>query len=205
MKQSTTRFFQKHITQIRDFFIFKLQAQSPWEKISLWALVICTISLFIPWIQFISRWDTELSPTISMSNSFSWVIGNSGFFIALGICIGLFFIFSTNNKEKIHSIIPVSRKVHNVIFCLSLYIITLCLHTIFMIIGLQTFAANVVYGKWVILCLTWSFILLFGALQIKKDIVKNKKGTYINDSSWWNIMESSDETDEKKNNMKLPF
>lgn len=205
MKQSTIRFFQKHIMQIMDFIKFKVSTLTIGEKISLWALMICSFSLFIPWIRFISNWDSTLSPELSINNSFSSIIWNSGVFIGFGICLGLFFLFSTKNREKIHSLIPVSRKVHNIIFYIALYIITISLHTIFMIIWLQTFAANIVYWKWIILCLTGGIILLFWALQIKKDISKSKKWTYLNEAYNSHSLWDSQESEDKRNNMKLPF
>lgn len=88
---------------------------------------------------------------------------------------------------------------------MSIFIFYTSIHSILVILWLQTFTQNVSYDSWVILAITWSIIILIWSVQIKRDTKKNTAWVYLNkqqDSEQRNIEGHQEEV---KNNMKLPF
>jgi hypothetical protein len=134
--------------------------------------------------------------------SFSALLGRIGFFILITLMLIAFSIFSIQKKEKFRyfSLIHISDYIS--LLAWWAFIFLLSVHSFFLVWGLQLFSSNIIYGKGIVLCITWSLVILSGALIMKQEYRKNIKWSYINDikASWQQGLENTE-----KNNMKLPF
>ncbi len=197
-----TRFLQKHTLYIMEQIRFKTAHITQGGKITLIGTFICFFSLFQPWIDALeSIVSSRVSPIVSVS-SFSWLVWYVGVFILLTLGLIIFSLFSIRKKEKFHffSLIHIYDDV--CAFYGSLFMIILCLQTFLFIGGLQVFSWNILYGKWIMLCITWSVIMLFWSFLLKKEHRKNIKGSYMSELRG---NDKSRSGEEEKNNMKLPF
>lgn len=206
MSHTITRFIQKHLTKLQYSLSFRFSSLTLGWKISLWAMIVCWISLFFPWIIFISTWDIdEISSKISSTHSFSPLIGNSWLFIALWLIVWFFFLFSSSKKNILYSATSLSYKIYNVLFIIAIFILYTTLHSLLIIKWLQVFSSNITYSNWLVLCITWSIILIFWSLKLRNDSKKDIVWAYIHTSEKNNLKMKNDKIDEWKNNMKLPF
>lgn len=198
----TYRFLQKKISDFMQKLQFKTSHISQGGKIILLWVIICGVSLLMPWISpldsIISCWYSD----VPSSSSFSGILWHVGIFILFALCIISFWVFSIQNKQKFHffSTLQISDQVSS--FYGSFFILIFSLHSFFVVHGLKFFSVNIVYGKGIILCLTWAIVILTGSFILKKEYRKNIKGSYYNESHW-DIKQQNNE--EQKNNMKLPF
>ena len=206
MSHPSIRFFQKHLTEIQKSLSFKLSGLTTGWKISLWGIIICCISLCIPWIVFVSTWDIEeISSKISSTHSFSALIGNSWLFVLLWLIISLFFLFSSSKKDTLYSATSLSYRIHSLLFWVAIFTLYSAIHSLLIIKWLQTFSSNITYWKWLILCITWSIILLFWAVRLKNDSKKDIVWAYIHSTEKNNTKTKEGIIDDWRDNMKLPF
>jgi len=206
MKQISSRSIKTYLYKIQKIIAYKISSLQVWGKISLFGIFICCVSLFFPWVIF--TWNSDIdqiSRSVESATSFSALVWNSWFFITLSLGISLFSLFSYTTKKKIHSLTTLSYKVHTILILISCIILYTSIHSLLMIGWLQTFASNIIYGKWIILCITGSFILLIWGLKLRKDIKNNTAGIYINDTKDIHSTPINEKNDEVKDNMKLPF
>lgn len=161
------------------------------KKITLLWVLIWFISLFLPWIN-------DLEKMISW-NSFYSLTWNIGFILFFVLLLPIFIIFSTNYKEKIKLYSDLSVKNHFIIITAWFIVISFSIVSLSFINGLHTFFENIYYWKWVILCMTSWFIILFWWIMLRKD--------YYSDSSEiiLNKLNQNRKKHKKEDNMKLPF
>lgn len=206
MKKTTTRFAQKHLYNIQKYISYKFSTLWVWGKICFAWIIICFISLFTPWlvqIQGSSVWSVNIN--IWNTYSFSYIVWNVGLFILLCIWVSLFSLFSQKNKQKISSLTNQNLKTETLLCVMALFIFFISLHALFSIKWLQVFSSNLVYGKWVILSLTWSLVFIFWAIKYKSDARKNILWVYATNREKNEQQSNGEESQEIKNNMKLPF
>ncbi len=193
---------RKRLHQMKKLIIFKFSHISFWGKISLLWAWICFISLFFPWVSshwtIISSWDLQIESFVSFSN----VLWRVGFFIIITLLIIIFSIFSIQKKEKLRYLSLIHISEYLSLISGSIFIFLLSIHSFLLISWLQLFSSNIIYGKWIILCITWSLVIFSWALLVKQEQRKNTKWSYINDNKtnplhMW--------THKEKDNMKLPF
>lgn len=202
MNKALQHLIRKNIYKFKKLIIFKSSHISFWWKISLLWVLICFISLFFPWVW--SLWTIISSGNLQIESfmSFSSVLWRIGFFIWITLLLIIFSLFSIQKKEKFRyfSLIHISDYISTLVW--SIFIFLLSIHSFFLIWGLQLFSSNIVYGKWIVLCLTGSFVMFFGVYIMKQEYRKNIKWSYINDvkAQWPDIGNIRE-----KNNMKLPF
>lgn len=202
INKKALRFIQKRILHFQKVVIFKTSHISPGGKIALFGSLICFISLFFPWMEslgsIIPSWDSQ----INSFNSFSSVLGRTGFFILISLIIVSFSIFSIRKKEKLRYFSLLSVSEYMCTSFGSIFIFLLSLQSFFLSSGLQLFSSNIIYWKGIILSITWAIIIFFWSIVIKKEYRINIKWSYISDTKW-----SPDipQEAEQKNNMKLPF
>ena len=160
------------------------------KLIFLW-IFIWFISLFLPWIV-----DTEKMITWNSFYSLTW---NIWFLLIIILLLPIFIIFSTNYKDKIKLYSDLSVKNHFIVITSWFIVISFSIISLSFINWLHTFFENIFYGKWVILCMTSWFIILFWWILLRKE--------YYSDSSEiiLNKMNQNREKFKKEDNMKLPF
>jgi len=160
-------------------------------KISLFWSWILLFSLFQPWLI-----NTESSRTWNSFTSLAW---NMGFILILLFFILVFFILSTNNKEKLKLHSNISFKNYYIIIVGWLFIIISWLISLSFINWLLFFFQDIIYWRGIILCISSWIIILFWWYLTMKESKNYKLETFVNE--YW-------ETEIKitaKNNMKLPF
>lgn len=193
---------RKSIYKINKLIVFKSSHISFWGKISLLWVLICFLSLFMPWVDSIWTIISSGSLQINSFMSFSSVLWRIWFFITITLAIILFSLFSIQKKEKFRYFSLIHISDYFSVISWSIFIFLLSLHSFLLISGLQLFSSEVIYGKWIVLCITWSIVMFIGALIIKQEHGKNIKWSYINDSK--TQAPQTLQIKEKKN-MKLPF
>jgi hypothetical protein len=173
---------RKSLHLLRKLVIFKSSHISFGGKIWLLWVLICFISLFFPWVS--SLWAIISSGNLQIHSfiSFSSVLWRIGFFISLTLVIIVFSLFSIQKKEKFHyfSLIHLSDSLSLIIWSIFIFIVSV--HSFLLISGLQLFSSNIVYGKGITLCITWSLVMFFGALIMKQEHGKNTKWSYVSDT-----------------------
>lgn len=196
------RLIQKKLTYIYEKIYFKTSHITPGGKVTLVGIILCFISLFMPWISTLGNLSTNTTSNFWTASSFSGLIWNVGFFILFALIVVSFWVFSIEKKEKLHflSLMRFNDRVSALIG--SIFIFIMSLHSFLLISWLQYFSMNILYGQWIILCITWSIIIWIWAYIMKNEYRKNIKGSYISELRPW---AHSEQQEEEKNNMKLPF
>ncbi|NDK10132.1 hypothetical protein GW846_05145 [Candidatus Gracilibacteria bacterium] len=196
------RAVQKNLGIIQEQLRFKTSHISDGGKISLAGVSISLVSLFIIWVNsevsIVSSGNTQISGV----NSFSALVGYTGFFILLILGFICFSIFSIRKKEKFHSFSLIHIYDFAACFYGSILIMILCLQGLFYMRGLQTFSSDIGYGKGIILCITGAIVILIGSLILKKEYRKNIKGSYTSEIK---NQDYGSELEPNRDNMKLPF
>lgn len=161
------------------------------KKIVLIWIIIWFISLYLPWIK-------DISKLISW-NSFYSLTWNIGFILVFILLLPIFIIFSTNYKEKLKLYSDLSIKNHFLVITTGFIIVSFSIISLSFINWLHTFFENIVYWKWVILCMTAWFIILLWWIMMRKE--------YYSDSSEiiLNKLNQDREKLKEEDNMKLPF
>lgn len=202
MNKKVIYIIRKNLLQIKKQLIFKSSHISfGWKIALLWAW-ISLISLFFPWVWSLGTIISSGDVQIHSFSSFANVLGRIGFFIAATLWIIIFSIFSIQKKEKLRyfSLLHISDYISSLIG--SIFIFILSIHSLFLIWGLKIFSSNIIHWKGIILSITWSLVILAGALIMKQEYRKNIKWSYINDvtaEKWQQVPQV------EKSNMKLPF
>lgn len=181
---------------------FKLSYASNGEKIGFFGIIICFLSLFFPWISSLDGIAGDINGSVESFWAFSKILGFTWVFIFLTLLVVGFSIFSIRRKERLRFFSLVHISEYSSCLIWSLFISILCIQKFFLISWLQVFSSNILYGKWIILCLTWSFFILIAAIIIKTEYRKKVHGSYIYEERELRNIEN---TPEDKNNMKLPF
>ena len=181
---------------------FKAAHITLWWKLALFGICIWIISLFFPWVSsfdgIANGWQTQLKSFLS----FSILLWYVGFFIFLALVVSAFAIFSIQAKEKLHFFSYIQLSDHNSGILSSCFIFILCLHSFFLIRWLQVFSANVLYGEWIILCITGSIIMFTWSIMMKNENRRNMRWSY---SSEAHTRDQNEVHEKVKDNMKLPF
>ena len=196
------RTLQKHVLKIQEQVRFKTSHITQGWRIIFLGGILVFFSLFSSWISAQESIVASSNIKIQSVSSFSSLIGFVGIFILATLIVIFFSVFSLRKKEKFHffSLIQLSDYICS--FYGALFIIILCIQSFLFIGGLQIFSGNIYYGKWIILCMTWAIVILFASFILKKEYRKNSKWTYYSELRG---EENQRNTDEVKNNMKLPF
>ena len=196
------RSLQRYIHFKKRNITFKTSHLSPGSKIALFWSFICFISLFLPWMSSFSGINQGGVNNIDSFGSFSSILWYIWFFILILLWIIFFLLFSTSKKEKVRYIIMLQFSENLMCLWWALMIFLLCLHSFFFISWLELFSSGILYGKWIILCITGSIVLLIGSIIMRTEYRKNIKWSYI--SELYPRQDSTQNTTEKSN-MKLPF
>ena len=199
---SISRNVQKFIYTKKQRISFKAAYLTNGSKIILFWIIICGVSLFLPWVTSmggITAWSWSESQSFS---SFSWVLWRVGVLIFFLLSCMSFSILSIAKKEKIRFFLLMNISDTLLCLCSSLIIFFLCIQSYLFIGWLQIFSSNILYGKWIILCMTGAIILFIGSIIIRQEYRKNIKWSYISELS---EPEKNQDTTESKDNMKLPF
>lgn len=196
------RFAQKKIYQIKKQVLFKTShISSGWKLILLWAFV-STLSLFFPWIHLGNEIVKVGESSLPLSASFSGLLWNVGFLIGIILAAIIFSVFSIQKKEKLHFLSTIQFSDWFLSFYGSICIIILALHSFMVVKGLKFFSLHITFWKGISLCITGAIIILIGSIVLKKQRGKNIKWSYFSDI---NGAPRSEESQETKDNMKLPF
>jgi hypothetical protein len=161
------------------------------KKIIIISIFIWFISLFLPWIN-------DLEKGISW-NSFYSLTWNIWFLLIFILLLPIFIIFSTNYKEKIKLYSDLSVKNHFLIITSWFIIISFSIISLSFINWLHTFFENIFYWKWVILCMTAWFIMLFWWILLRKEYYQDSSEIILNK------LNQNREKLKEDDNMKLPF
>jgi hypothetical protein len=201
-KKNIIRFLQKQTIRTVDFLRFKTNHITFAGKITLVGCFVCYLSLFFEWVYIQQNiWAASINFS-GNTTSFSPLVGYVGVFIFICVSLIWFSIFSLRKKEKLLFLSLIRINEASVSYYGSVFIILLTLHTFLSIGGLSAFSANILYGKGLVLSITGSIIILYGAYHLTKENKKNIKWSYISEAyknTWGESLE------EEKNNMKLPF
>jgi len=202
MNTQTLRFFQKKIQSLQEKIIFKTSHISTWGKLSLFWVFICFVSLFISWGW--SFWNTISSENVKIYDfsSFSPIMWYIGFFILSWISLAAFSISSIQKKQKFKYFSLLELRDYSCTIIVGLIVFLWTLHSFFIIIWLKIFSSNITHSNGIILCMTWSIIMIIWGIVIRKEYRMNIKWSYINDSE---RSPHFSEHKDKKGNMKLPF
>ena len=196
------RSIQRYIHFKKQNITFKTSHLSLGSKISLFGSFICFISLFFPWLSSydgVNQWELN---SLQSFGSFSSILWHVGFFVLIILWIIFFLLFSVSKKEKVRYIILLQFSENLMCLWGSLMIFLLCLHSFFFISWLELFSSGILYGKWIILCITGSIVLLIGSIVMRDEYRKNIKWSYISELV---PEQTQGQLDLKKSNMKLPF
>ncbi len=160
------------------------------QIIILW-IFIWFVSLYLPWINNVEKWISW--------NSFYSLTWNIWYLLIMVLLLPILIIFSTNYKEKIKLYSDLSLKNHFLVITSAFIIISFSIISLSFINWLNTFFENIFYWKWVILCMTSWFIIMFWWFLLRKE--------YYSDSSEiiLNKLNQNRENLKKEDNMKLPF
>jgi len=161
------------------------------KKIVLLWIIIWFVSLYFPWIKDVSKYISW--------NSFYSLSWNIWFILILVLLLPIFIIFSTNYKEKLKLYSDLSIKNHFLVITTGFLVISFSIISLSFINWLHTFFENIIYWKWVILCMTAWFIILIWWIMMRKE--------YYSDSSEiiLNKLNQDREKLKEEDNMKLPF
>ncbi len=184
----------KILNKIKSFinnFNFKSLNLTFAKQITILWCFIWYVSLFIPWII-----DTSTSKQWNSFNSLSW---NIWYLLLIILILPIFFIFSTNYKEKIKLYSDLSLKNHFIIITSWFFIISFSIITLSFVNWLQTFFESTTNWKWVILCMTSWFIILIWWFLMRKDYYNNSSEIILDK------LNQNREEAKEKDNMKLPF
>ncbi len=196
------RIIQKHFSNFQEQLKFKTAHITNGWKISILGLILCYISLFLTWIYSNVSIVSSGSTQIKSVSSFGALVGYTWFFLFILLTFIAFSIFSIRKKEKFHSFSLIHIYDFAAWFYGSIIIIILCIQSLFYMRGLQTFSSDVMYWKWVILCITWAIVVLMGSLMLKNEYRKNIKWSFMSELK---NSENLRSTESSKDNMKLPF
>ena len=169
-------------------------------KVSIVWMMVCLVSLFLPWIQSLDT-VTPLSSWRLTENAFSIFAGYIWYIMLLYIIWVLFMLLSERKKQKLKHIsffnIPDNILILYTFFLFSI----LCLQYFFIIWWFQHINQNIIYWKWLILCTSGSFLIFFWSLLVNKTKQKSSTASYAYDGN-----EDPYIPQEKKSkNMELPF
>lgn len=141
------------------------------NKVSLFALLLIFISLWMSWVY--------LSEDQLQKNSFSTLLGYNGYFISLLLWFVAFQIVSIKRKHKLQYISGFSFQNSHIIFFAAFLVFTSCIQSYFHIGSLSVFTSNIEYQNGIILCMTGSIILFVSSLIVSKEEKKELSGSYI--------------------------
>jgi len=161
------------------------------KKLIIISIIIWFISLFLPWIN-----DLEKDNSWNSFYSLTW---NIWFLLIFILSLPIFIIFSTNYKEKIKLYSDLSVKNHFLIITSWFIIISFSIISLSFINWLHTFFENIFYWKWVILCMTSWFIMLFWWILLRKEYYQDSSEIILNK------LNQNREKFKEDDNMKLPF
>ena len=201
-KTNFLRKVQRYIQHSKEQMHYRNAQTTQGEKITLWGILICGISLFLPWGSSFDKNTSAWANDISSFYSFSPSVGFVGFFVLIIILSCAFFLLSTKKKEQIRFLMHIRVSESLYCLCSGIIICILSLQSYFFIQWLKTFSANIMYEKWITLCLTGSIIMCIWSYILKSEYRKNIKWSYIHDSE---KKEYSPEIKTNKDNMKFPF
>ncbi len=201
-KKNYKRLAQKYLQTGQEKLKFSLAHITLWGKITIFWIIVCFISLFLPWISSVGVIVSTQESSISSFSSVSSLVGYSGIFIFATLALMVFWLFSIHKKQKFYALSLIHISAQAVCFWGAIFIMVLCLHSFFVINGLQFFSGNIVYGSGLILCMTGAIIICGGAVQILKENKKNSKWSYVSEID---ANEFQKHKREEKSNMKLPF
>jgi len=185
---------KRYIFKLKEIIRFKTwHITNAGKVVIFWSFVII-FSLFFPWVSSIS-WKFSW-------RAFSKISGKPAIIILIILAFIYFSLFSIQKKEKLKLISNFYFKDHVTCILWGIFIIITSINSLNFIWGLQIFEADIISGKWAILCLSGSIIMTIGGFMMKFENSRNMKGTFIDESR-------KDETeislDNNKSNMKLPF
>ena len=202
MNTNTLRFMQKKIVKLQENILFKTSHISFGWKLALFGIIICFISLFMPWWgAFWNIIDSENIENYSF-NSFSSVMGYVGYFVLLWLCLMFFAITSIKKKQKLKYFSLIEIRDYSSCIITSIVIFLTSLHSFFITTGLTLFSSNITYWNGIILCMTGSIVVFIWGIVIRWEHRMNIKWSYINDTHKTN---QESVFKEQKDNMKLPF
>ena len=169
-------------------------------KISLFWILICSFSLFLPWMESLDGISKLPSGNLS-ENAFSIFAWRAGFFLIILFLFVIFNMISKKRKERFTYFSLVDMPESILILFTALIVMMISLQYFFIISGYQVMSQNIIYGRGIILSTTWSLLLFLGYYFLKKSRKKQ--------NSWSFWYENSGEIFEKHannpDNMKLPF
>lgn len=196
------RFFQKHMTKIREQIVFKTSHISFGWKVILFWVWICFLSLLFPWITIDEDVISCGLTTLPSNSSFSAILWHVWALIWFVLAFITFCIFSIQRKEKFHffSTLQLSDQYSSLYG--SLFIFFISLHSFFVVKGLKLFSVHIHHGQGIILCITWAIVIFAWSILLRKEYRKNIKWSYFSEIHG---EEKREQSDEVKNNMKLPF
>lgn len=162
----------------------------PKKIICIWN-VLWIISLFLPWIQNNTNGESF--------HSFTSLSGNIWFLLIFVFIISFFTVFSHKYKQRLKLYSSLSFKNHFIILTSAIFVVSFSIIALSFINGLQTYIENLVYGQWIVLCLTSWIIILIGGYYMRKEFYSKNSEIILNQ------MYSETQSTTPDDNMKLPF
>lgn len=198
--QKIKRILTLYIVETISKLNYRYNELSAWTKISLFWVLVCTLSLFLPWIESLDGISSLPSGKLN-ENAFSIFAWRVWFFLIILFLFVVFSIISKKRKERFKYFSLVDAPESVLVLFTSIVVMIISLQYFFIIWWYQVMSQNIIYGRGIILSTTWSLLLFLWYYFLKKSRKKQ--------NSWSFWYENSEEIFEKHannpDNMKLPF
>lgn len=171
-----------------------LNIDTPRKIVFIW-LLFWIWSLFLNW--------TDSFDQKHIWNAFKSILWITWYLLLILNIKMIFILFSNKLKELIKSFFNFNAKDGIIIIFLWAYWLFLTINSIFIIENFSYFTSWIITWKWVIFSIIWyTFCLLWWILMLNS---KTKTSIYIEKNEQENSLNSSNNDDVEKSNMKLPF
>lgn len=169
-------------------------------KISLFWILVCTISLFLPWVESLD--GISVLPSWNMSeNAFSIFAWRTWFFLIALFLFVVFNMVSRKRKERFKYFSLVDAPESIMVLFTSIVVMLMSIQYFFLVWWYQIMSQNIIYGRGIILSTTWSLLLFLWYYFLKKSRKKQNSWSFWFENSEAPFQKHAHDPD----NMKLPF
>lgn len=198
--QKIKRILTLYIAETASQLNYRYNELSTGTKISIFWIFVCTLSLFLPWLESLDG----ISPLPSWNlreNAFSVFTWYIWFFLLVLFLFVLFTMISKKRKERLKyfSLVDIPESV--LVLFTALIVIMISLQYFFIIGGYQVISQNIIYWKGIILSTTWALLLFMWYYFLKNSRKKQVQWSF----GYENNQEIFEKHANNPDNMKLPF